>query len=130
MIVDTSAIVAILNQEPEAEAFIAKLAADPDPQISAATAVELYAVTDQRGDPGQARRVDQLLETLSIRQIPFDAEQAQLARAAYRDYGKGSGHPAKLNLGDCFSYALAAHTGLPLLCKGDDFPHTDLTLTP
>jgi ribonuclease VapC len=128
MIVDTSAVVAILNGEPEAETFIAAIVADPDPQMSAPTAVELHAVADGRGEPAQARRVDQLLDTLGIRIVAFDAHQAEIARAAYRDFGKGSGHRAKLNLGDCFTYALAAATGQPLICKGDDFPHTDLDL--
>jgi len=70
--------------------------------------------------------VDALLTTLNIAIVPFDEAQAQVARQAYRDFGRGSGHPAKLNLGDCFTYALAARTLEPLLFVGDDFPHTDL----
>ena len=73
------------------------------------------------------RRVDVLLAKFGIQVIPFDENQARLARAAYRDYGRGSGRPAHLNMGDCFSYALAAVTGEPLLFVGDDFTHTDLT---
>ncbi|MDR1213516.1 MAG: type II toxin-antitoxin system VapC family toxin [Propionibacteriaceae bacterium] len=130
MILDTSAIVAILNDEPEADAFIRIIAAEAEPLISAPTVVELHAVADGRGDPAQARRVDQLLRTLGVRVVAFDADQADVARSAYRDYGRGSGHPAKLNLGDCFTYALAASTGQPLLCKGDDFWRTDLDLVP
>ncbi|MDR0592977.1 MAG: type II toxin-antitoxin system VapC family toxin [Bifidobacteriaceae bacterium] len=126
MIVDTSAIVAILHGEPAAEACLEALAGDSAPKMSAATAVELYAVADSRGLPAQARRVDALLLKLRIEIVPFDQAQAGLARDAYRDFGKGSGSPARLNLGDCFAYALAAQTLEPLLFVGDDFTHTDL----
>ena len=127
MIVDTSAVVAILRNEPGWESLFRELQADADPKMSAATVVELYAVADVRGEPAQGRRVDTLLKTLRIRIIPFDDTQAQLARQAYHDFGKGSGHPAKLNLGDCFSYALAAYTSEPLLFVGNDFSRTDLS---
>lgn len=70
--------------------------------------------------------VDRLLAAWRIQVVPLTVEQARLARAAYRDYGRGSGHPARLNLGDCFAYALAADTGQSLLFKGDDFMHTDI----
>jgi ribonuclease VapC len=126
MIVDTSAVIAILKGEPGHESLTKAILADPDPRMSAATAVELYAVADIRGQPAQRRRIDALLTTLRIRLVPFDETQAQIARNAYSDFGRGSGHPAKLNLGDCFSYALAAHTGEPLLFVGDDFTTTDL----
>ena len=126
MIVDTSAVIAILKGEPGHEILSKTVLADPDPQLSAATAVELYAVADVPGQPAQARRVDALLKALRVRIVPFDEEQSSIARAAYHDFGRGSGHPAKLNLGDCFSYALAAQTGEPLLFVGDDFTHTDL----
>jgi ribonuclease VapC len=126
MIVDTSAVVAILKAEPGHEALAQALAADPDPKMSAATAVELYAVADVRGSPAQARRVDALLAKLGVRLVPFDSAQAQIAREAYGWFGKGSGHPAQLNLGDCFSYALAAHVGEPLLFIGEDFSKTDI----
>lgn len=128
MIVDTSAVVAILKAESGYEALATAILADPDPQMSAATLVELYAVADVRGQPAQGRRVDSLLAILHIRIVPFDADQAGIAREAYRDFGKGSGHPAKLNLGDCFSYALAASTGESLIFTGTDFSHTDLRL--
>ena len=72
------------------------------------------------------REFDTVLADLQISTVPFTAEQALIARAAYRDYGKGSGHPAQLNLGDCFAYALAKDSGEPLLYKGDDFGHTDV----
>jgi len=130
MIVDTSAIVAILRQEPNSQALAVAVLSDPEPKMSAATYVELCAVTDVRGAPAEAKRVDALLKQLSIRIMPFDVEQAAVAREAYRDFGRGSGHLAKLNLGDTFSYALAATTGEPLLCVGDDFIHTDLVMAP
>jgi len=126
MIVDTSAIVAILRGEPGSEFLSRMIVDDPDPTMSAATLVELHAVADVRGEPAQARRVDALLAALGMRIVPFDEQQATIARDAYRDFGKGSGHPAKLNLGDCFSYALAVHMGEPLLFVGDDFTHTDI----
>jgi len=126
MIVDTSAIVAVLNREPGWEDLQAKLEADPSPQMSAATLVELYAVADARAVPENRRHLDTILEAAGIVVQPFDRAQAEIARAAYRDFGKGSGHPAHLNMGDCFSYALASVTRQPLLFVGDDFSHTDL----
>ena len=83
-------------------------------------------MVDGARDPVISRRLDELLALYAVRVEPFTAEHAALARAAYRDYGRGSGHPAKLNLGDCSSYALARATGEPLLFKGDDFSETDL----
>ncbi|MEA5053123.1 MAG: type II toxin-antitoxin system VapC family toxin, partial [Propionicimonas sp.] len=90
------------------------------------TAVELYAVADVRGDPAQRRRADALLRELGVRIVAFDEGQAAIARDAYRDYGRGSGHPAQLNLGDCFGYALAVQANEPLLFVGDDFARTDV----
>jgi ribonuclease VapC len=126
MIVDTSAIIAILGSEAGHESLSKAILSDLAPKLSAATAVELYAVADSRGAPAQRRRVDELLKTLHISIVAFDEDQARIARDAYRDFGRGSGHPAKLNLGDCYSYALAAQTGEPLLFVGNDFTHTDL----
>ena len=126
MIVDTSAVVAILLGEAGWEALANAVLADSDPKMSAATTVELHAVAGARGGPAQSRRIDALLKALRIRIVDFDAEQSGIARQAYRDFGKGSGHRAKLNLGDCFSYALAAVAGEPLLFVGEDFVHTDL----
>jgi len=128
VIVDTSALVAILLGEPEAEVIIETLLDAGGAQLSAATLVELYAVADSRHQPAQRRRLDALLVELNIEIVPFTAEHAQTAREAYREYGRGSGHPARLNLGDCFSYALAAATAQPLLCVGDDFARTDLSI--
>jgi ribonuclease VapC len=95
-------------------------------RISAATYVELCAVMHRRDRPEIHRNVDRLLDAFGIEIAPFDAEQARVAAQAYRDYGRGTGHPARLNLGDAYSYALAAVTGEPLLYRGDDFLHTDL----
>jgi len=128
MIVDTSAIVAILKGEPGHLALMKTIVADPDPKISAATLVEVHAVADQRGQPAQSRRVNNLLRVLRIRVVPFDEDQARVASEAYAIFGEGSGHPSKLNLGDCFSYALAACLLEPLLFVGDDFSHTDIQL--
>ncbi|MCL2471011.1 MAG: type II toxin-antitoxin system VapC family toxin [Propionibacteriaceae bacterium] len=126
MIVDTSAIVAIWQREPGWEAIDYLLKDDPSPTMSAATLVELYAVLDSRDSPENQRRLDTLLTGYGIVIVPFDHEQALIARAAYRDFGKGSGHRAHLNLGDCFSYALASAKHQPLIHVGDDFKYTDL----
>ena len=124
MIVDTSALVAIWLREPGWQTPSEKLTNDPSPKISAATLVELYAVLDSRIAPENQRRLDTLLAAYGITTEPFTAEQAAVARAAYCDFGRGSGHQAHLNLGDCFAYALAIDTGEPLLFVGDDFTHT------
>ena len=126
MIVDTSAIVALFIGEQGWESICQKLEDAPTPKISAASLVELYAVLDSRGTPENSRRLDSLLTAFGIEVEPFDHTQALIARAAYRDYGKGSGHPASLNMGDCYSYALATAHHQPLLFVGDDFTHTDL----
>src|SRR5690349_20063205 len=94
--------------------------------MSAATLVEIGAVLTGRLTPEDFRRVERLIAQLGIETVPFDAEQAASATRAYRDFGRGSGHPAALNLGDCYSYALADVTGEPLLFVGDDFAHTDI----
>jgi ribonuclease VapC len=127
VIVDTSAIVAIVLDEPHSEQ-LAELVLDATaPKMSAATAVEVSAVLTRRLRPEDQRRVERLLDEWEIELVAFDAEQAAIASRAYRDFGRGSGHPAALNLGDCYSYALADVTGEPLLFVGDDFVHTDVT---
>lgn len=126
MIVETSAIVAILRGEPQAERLAEAVLAAGGAQISAASYVEAAAVVDRVGDPVLSRRLDQLLDLLGIELVPFDAAQAAAARAAYADFGKGSGHPAGLNFGDCLTYGLAKATGQPLLWVGRDFGQTDL----
>ena len=126
MIVDSSALVAILLQEPDAVVFSDALAVVGPKGMSAGSYVETSIVIDRRGDPVASRQLDNLIRRTGIRIQSVTAEQAIVARQAHRDYGKGSGHPAKLNFGDCFSYALASVTGQPLLYKGDDFGHTDV----
>jgi ribonuclease VapC len=127
MIVDSSAVVGILNGEPDAEALSDALVSARNRRMSAATLVELSVVIDGKRDPVRSARLDELLSRSDVEIVDVTAEQAHIARAAYRDFGRGSGHPARLNFGDCFSYALARATGEPLLFKGDDFVHTDLT---
>ena len=126
MIVDSSVLVAILLQEPDARAFSDALAVVGFKGLSAASYVETSVVIDGKGDPVASRQLDNLITRTGIQIEPFTAKQARIARQAYRDYGKGSGHPARLNFGDCMSYALASVSGQPLLYKGDDFGHTDV----
>jgi ribonuclease VapC len=126
VIVDTSAIVAIVLQKAGAEIRKDALVRSTNTRISAATYVELCAVMNRRERPEINRNVGRLLDVFGIEIEPFDANQARVAAQAYRDYGRGSGHPARLNLGDSYSYALAAVTGEPLLYHGEDFQHTDL----
>lgn len=126
MIVDTSALIAILRAEPEAETIAAALATAQAPRISAANYLETAIVIDASRDPIASRHVDELFTMARLVIEPVTAEQAAIARAAYRDFGKGSGHPAQLNFGDCFAYALAKSAGEPLLFKGEDFSRTDL----
>lgn len=129
MVIDTSAILAILLNEPEAPDFERRIAADPVRLISAATLVEATIVIEARlGDAG-GRELDLWFHRLDIETVPVDAEQAEMARRAWRRFGKGR-HPAGLNYGDCFAYALAATRGEPLLFKGDDFSRTDLAAAP
>ena len=103
------------------------LAEAVDRRLSAANFVEVGAVIDRGGDPVASRRFDDLLRTARITIVPVTETQARLARQAYRDFGKGSGHPAQLNFGDCFAYALARDLNEPLLFLGRDFVHTDIT---
>jgi ribonuclease VapC len=126
LILDSSAVIAILRDEPGAERLAVVIEQAPSVRISAATYVEVGAVMDRQRDPVVSRRVDDLLDIAGAIVEPVSAEQARLARAAYRDFGKGSGHRAGLNFGDCFAYALAKAAGEPLLFKGDDFGHTDV----
>ncbi|MGH4002884.1 MAG: type II toxin-antitoxin system VapC family toxin [Pseudonocardiaceae bacterium] len=125
MIVDTSALIAILRDEPEAETFALALAAAQAPRISAIY-LETAIVIDASRDPIASRNVDDLFTKARLVIEPVTAEQAAIARAAYRDFGKGSTHPAQLNFGDCFAYALAKSAGEPLLFKGEDFSRTDV----
>ena len=127
MIVDTSALIAILRDERDAMAFAKAIADAPIRRISAASYVETAAVIDASRDPIASRQFDDLLREARLVIEPVTEAQARIAREAYRDFGRGSGHPANLNFGDCFAYALAKARNEPLLFKGDDFAHTDLT---
>jgi ribonuclease VapC len=126
MIVDSSALIAILRKEPEAQVFSETIEYAVPVRISAATLFEASMVADRFGSPILSARFDEVVEDSRMIIEPVTAEQAKIARQAYRDYGKGSGHPADLNFGDCFSYALARDKREPILYKGDDFVHTDL----
>ena len=126
MIVDSSALVAMVWGEPERTRF-AKAILDADrASLSAGNYLEAAIVIDRERDPVSSAELDALLDTLSIDIEPVTASLAKLARQAYRDFGKHSGHPARLNFGDCFAYALAIERGEPLLYKGDDFAQAGL----
>jgi ribonuclease VapC len=125
MVIDTSALVAILADEPERAAFNRKIAEAPVRIAPTGSYLESAIVIDARYGEEGLRDLQLLLSTAAIELIPFDAEQALLAKQAYSTYGKGR-HSASLNFGDCFAYALAKVTGEPLLFKGNDFSETDL----
>ena len=125
MVIDTSALVAVLLGEPEARAIAKVMAADPRRLLSAFTAFEAAAVMEAKKGESGGRELDLLVYKVGMDIVPMDAGQAELARDAWRRYGKGR-HPAGLNLGDCCAYALSRFTGEPLLFKGDDFPKTDV----
>lgn len=125
MVADTSALISIIADEPERQRFLAAMYADGEVLVSTATAAEFLIVATSRGDSIYHRALS-LLSDAVITLIPFDAAQMRIAVAAYRAYGRGRNHPARLNLGDTFAYALAPARGLPLLFKGDDFPQTDV----
>ncbi|HTU15613.1 MAG TPA: type II toxin-antitoxin system VapC family toxin [Solirubrobacterales bacterium] len=125
MVIDTSALMAILLGEPERDEFIQVIANHPDPIISAATMVEASLVAESRlGTEGKAL-LDDFLQAGGIRTVAFDETQADLAHEAWKKYGRGNS-PAGLNFGDCLSYSLAKRTDRPLLFKGSDFTNTDL----
>lgn len=125
MVIDTSALVAILGDEPDAARFEAAMVSDPVRLLSTGTLLETSIVIEARYGEAGGRELDLLLHKAQIEVVPFDEEQAELARDAYRRYGKGR-HAAALNCGDCFAYALCAVRGEPLLFKGDDFAQTDV----
>jgi ribonuclease VapC len=126
VIVDSSALIAILKQEAEWLALSEVLDSAKSNRISAANYLETSIVVDGWRNPILSREFDELMERFNIQIEPVTEAQAKIARQAYRDYGKGSGHPAGLNFGDCFSYALARDKREPMLWKGDDFGHTDI----
>jgi len=125
MVIDSSALLAILLGEPEAEPFAQAIASDPKRLMSAVSALETAIVIHARKGPAGGRELDLTIHAAGVRIVSFDSEQVVLARAAYQKYGKGR-HPAALNLGDCCSYALAISSGQALLFKGNDFPQTNV----
>jgi len=125
MIIDTSAILAILLDERDAAIFAKAIENAGDRRMSAAGYLEAALVIDNRGDAVAQREFDRFLERSGIAIEPVTFEQGRIAREAYRDFGKGR-HRAGLNFGDCFAYALARILDQPLLYKGRDFSHTDL----
>lgn len=125
MIVDASAILAILFQEPEAQQFADAIAGTAEVGMSAVNHVEAAVRIDNVGDELAVRSFDRFIELAQIDIMPVTAVQAQMAREAYRRFGRGN-HRASLNFGDCFAYALAVDTGRALLFKGNDFIHTDV----
>jgi ribonuclease VapC len=127
MIIDTSALIAILRDEADADSYAKAIEAAESRRISAANFLEAAIVIDLSRDPIASRRFDELCQEAELAIEPVTEAQARIAREAYRDFGRGSGHPAKLNFGDCFAYALARETGEALLFKGDDFGHTDIS---
>ena len=127
MVLDTSALVAILQRERERRAFIEAIEAADVRQMSVATFVEISIVIETRYGAEGLRDLDHFIGRAGIELVPVDAEQGTLARSAFSRFGKGR-HRAGLNYGDCFSYALAIAAGEPLLFKGDDFVHTDVTM--
>ena len=127
MIIDTSALIAILRAEPDASEMAQAIEMAQVRRISAANWVETAVVIDASRDPVASRRFDELVQIAELQVEPVTHDQAQIARDAYRDFGKGSGHKAGLNFGDCFAYALAKSAGESLLFKGNDFGHTDIT---
>jgi ribonuclease VapC len=127
MVIDTSALLAILQREPERRSFLEAIAAADSSRISVASFVESSIVIESRYGVEGLRDLDRFISRAAIEQISVDEEQSQLARSAFSRFGKGR-HRAGLNYGDCFSYAAAISLGEPLLCKGDDFIHTDVPI--
>lgn len=126
MIVDTSAIIAIVRAETDAGDYARALTEAGPARLSAANHLEAAIVVDAARDPVASRRLDELLEVAGVEIVDVTTDQVRTARAAYRDFGRGSGHPARLNFGDCFAYALARTRNEPLLFKGNNFSHTDV----
>ena len=125
MVVDSSILVAILYNEPEARRFATMLIDAERVSISAANLLEAAIVVDQQAGPAAGRQLDMLLDRADIIVVPVTEQHVRIARQAYLEYGKGN-HRAGLNVGDCFAYALAKASGEPLLFKGNDFSHTDI----
>lgn len=127
MVIDASALVAILTGEAEQQVFIRQIEEADSRLLSVATLLEVSIMIESRLRAEGIRDLDRFLSTAGIEVVPVDLEQGEIARAAYSRFGKGR-HRAGLNFGDCFAYALAKALGEPLLCKGDDFARTDVAL--
>jgi ribonuclease VapC len=125
MIVDTSAIIAILAKEPDTESYIQAISSAPRCRMSAGSFIELSIVIETQFSPEVLQQCDALFRRVGIVIEPVTENLAYIARQAFHDYGKGR-HPAGLNFGDCFAYSLAKHLGEPLLFKGRDFKKTDI----
>ena len=125
MVIDTSALIAILFGEPEAKSFSQAVADESRKLISVFNALEIGIVVEAKKGEAGGRELDLLLHRAQIEIVAMNADQAELARTAWRIYGKGN-HPAGLNIGDCCAYALAKYSGEPLLYKGNDFSQTDI----
>ena len=126
MIVDASALITVALEEPGFEPYLETLLRSPANRVSAATFLEAAIVVDRLPNPRASVRFDELISNLKISIEPVTTQQAKNARDAYRRFGKSSGHPARLNFGDCFAYALAKDFDEPLLFIGEDFVHTDI----
>ena len=129
IVVDTSALVAIFCEEPDGVTFANRIAAEESPVLSAGTLLEcsiVFRTLDRRVRRPSDAELDEFLAASNVTIRPVTVEQIDIARAAHRRYGKGMGHPAQLNFGDCFSYALAKSLNVPLLYKGGDFGKTDI----
>jgi ribonuclease VapC len=129
IVVDSSAVIAIFHQEHDADDYARRIATDDDPVMSAANLVEISIVLRGLKEiaPDRAERwLDDFIEAAGIRIEPVTPDQANAARSAHLQFGKGTGHSAGLNYGDCFAYALAKVMEAPLLCKGNDFRSTDI----
>lgn len=129
MVIDTSALVAILQAEPERDAMLAALARDPNRLVSSVTVVEAGMVLEGRFGPDARVDLELFIFDAGLTVTPFDGRQADAALRAWRKFGKGR-HPAQLNMGDCCVYGLAKAVAEPLLAKGRDFPQTDIPMVP
>jgi len=127
VVIDSSAILSVLFAEPDSDEILLAIS-NNECFISAGNYLETAIVVDSSKDPIAIRKFDALIKEGKIEILSVDQKQVNAARSAYRDYGKGTGHPARLNYGDVFAYALAATTRRKLLCKGDDFCHTDIAI--
>lgn len=127
VVLDSSAILSILFAESDSDEILVAINSNSC-AMSAGNYLETAIVVDSTKDPVAIRKFDALIKEAGIEILPIDSKQVDVARAAYRDYGKGTGHPARLNFGDVFAYALAATTRRKLICKGNDFIETDIAI--